>query len=46
MQVILNLPTDLEQDLVRQASQSYTPLQTLILQALPQVAQSPAVTTS
>lgn len=43
MQITINLPSDLEQDLIRQASQSNIPLQTLILQALHQVAQPSAV---
>lgn len=43
MQITINLPSDLEQDLIRQASQSNIPLQTLILQALRQVAQPSAV---
>jgi hypothetical protein len=31
MQITINLPPDLEQDLIRQAAQSNVPLQTLIL---------------
>ena len=46
MQITINLPSDLEQDLIRQASQSNIPLQTLILQALRQVAQPSAAGTS
>ncbi|MEO0825875.1 MAG: hypothetical protein AAFY67_09455, partial [Cyanobacteria bacterium J06642_9] len=46
MQVTINLPPDLEQDLIRQAAQSNVPLQTLILQALRQVAQSTDAATS
>ena len=37
MQVTINLPPDLEQDLIRQAAQSNVPLQTIILQALRRV---------
>lgn len=36
MQITINLPPDLEQDLIRQAAQTNTSLQTLILQALRQ----------
>ncbi|MBE7382316.1 MAG: hypothetical protein F6J95_013020 [Leptolyngbya sp. SIO1E4] len=46
MQITINLPPDLEQDLRHQASQSNVPLQTLILQALRQVTQSTASATS
>jgi hypothetical protein len=46
MQITINLPPDLEQDLIRQAAQSNVPLQTLILQALRQMAQIPHVSTS
>lgn len=46
MQITINLPPDLEQDLIRQASQSNIPLQTLILQALRQVTQPTAAATS
>ncbi|MFE4108535.1 hypothetical protein [Almyronema epifaneia] len=45
MQITINLPPDLEKDLIRQASQANIPLQTLILQALRQVAQPTAATT-
>lgn len=41
MQITINLPPDLEQDLIRQASQSNVPLQTLILQVLRQITQKP-----
>jgi len=41
MQITIDLPPDLEQDLIRQAAQSNMPLQTLILQALRQRAQVP-----
>lgn len=34
MQITIDLPPDLEQDLIHQATQSNIPLQTLILQAL------------
>ena len=40
MQITIDLPPDLEQDLIRQAAQSNLPLQTLILQALRQLIQS------
>lgn len=46
MQVTINLPPDLEQDLIHQASQANIPLQSLILQALRQVTQPTAVATS
>ncbi|MEM6432716.1 MAG: hypothetical protein AAF773_02495 [Cyanobacteria bacterium P01_D01_bin.115] len=46
MQVTINLPPDLEQDLIRQAAQSNMPLQTLILQALRRTTQSTAAVTS
>lgn len=39
MQITIDLPQDLEQDLLRQASQSNVPLQTLIVQALRQLTQ-------
>ncbi len=39
MQITIDLPPDLEQDLIRQAAQSNVPLQTLILQALRQLTQ-------
>jgi hypothetical protein len=38
MQITIELPQDLEQDLLRQAAQSNVPLQTLIIQALRQLA--------
>lgn len=37
MQIMIDLPQDLEQDLIRQATQSNISLQTLILQALRQL---------
>jgi hypothetical protein len=40
MQIMIDLPQDLEQDLIHQATQSNIPLQTLILQALRQQAQT------
>uniref|UniRef100_B8HW45 CopG domain protein DNA-binding domain protein n=1 Tax=Cyanothece sp. (strain PCC 7425 / ATCC 29141) TaxID=395961 RepID=B8HW45_CYAP4 len=46
MQITIDLPPDLEQDLLRQAEQSNLPLQTLVLQALRQMIQTPAVSTS
>lgn len=46
MQITIDLPPDLEQDLIRQAEQSNVPLQTLILQALRQIIQPPSVSTS
>jgi len=46
MQITIDLPPDLEQDLIRQAAQSNVPLQTLILQALRQITQTPSVPTS
>ena len=46
MQIMIDLPPDLEQDLLRQAKQSDVPLQTLILQALRQIIQTPPVSTS
>lgn len=46
MQITIDLPPDLEQDLIRQAERSNVPLQTLILQALRQIAQPPSVFTA
>jgi hypothetical protein len=46
MQITIDLPPDLEQDLIRQAAQSNVPLQTLILQALRQIILPPSVSTS
>ena len=46
MQITINLPPDLEQDLIRQAAQSNIPLQTLILQALRRIIQTPSISTS
>ena len=39
MQITIDLPSDLEQDLLHQASQSQIPLQTLIIQALRRLTQ-------
>jgi hypothetical protein len=39
MQVTIELPQDLEQDLLHQAAQSNIPLQTLIIQTLRQLTQ-------
>jgi hypothetical protein len=44
MQITIDLPQDLEQDLIHQAAQSNIPLQTLVLQALRQLVQ-PQTTT-
>jgi hypothetical protein len=46
MQIMIDLPQDLEQDLIRQATQYNIPLQTLILQALRQLTQSAPSTAS
>jgi hypothetical protein len=43
MQITIDLPPDLEQDLVRQAALSNVPLQALILQALRQLTQNSQV---
>jgi hypothetical protein len=40
MQITIDLPQDLEQDLIRQAAQSNVPLQTLIIQSLRQRTQT------
>ncbi|PZV08226.1 MAG: hypothetical protein DCF22_20620 [Leptolyngbya sp.] len=40
MQITIDLPTDLEQDLIRQAAQLNVPLQTLILETLRQRTQT------
>ena len=42
MQITIDLPPDIEQDLIRQAAQSKVPLQTFILQALRGVIQTPS----
>lgn len=46
MQITIDLPQDLEQDLIRQAAQSNVPLQTLIIQALRQLTPSTSTTVS
>ena len=46
MQITIDLPPDLEQDLIRQAAQSNVPLQTLILQALRRMVQTTSISTS
>jgi hypothetical protein len=46
MQIMIDLPPDLEQDLIHQAAQSNVPLQTLILQALRRMIQTPPTSTS
>jgi hypothetical protein len=46
MQIAIDLPQDLEQDLIRQATQSNILLQTLILQALHQLTQAAPSTAS
>ncbi len=46
MQITIDLPPDLEQDLIRQAAQSNIPLQALIVQALRQTIQIPPISTS
>ena len=46
MQITINLPPDLERDLIRQAAQSNIPLQALILQVLRQMTQIPPVSAS
>ncbi|NET67186.1 MAG: hypothetical protein F6K63_23480 [Moorea sp. SIO1G6] len=40
MQITIDLPPDLEQDLICQAVQSNVPIQTLVLQALRQLIQT------
>jgi hypothetical protein len=45
MQIMIDLPPDLEQDLIRQAEESKVPLQTLILQALRQMIRPSSVFT-
>ena len=39
MQITIDLPQDLEQDLIRQSSQLNIPIETLILQSLRQLSQ-------
>ncbi|HIK10175.1 MAG TPA: hypothetical protein IGS52_07900 [Oscillatoriaceae cyanobacterium M33_DOE_052] len=43
MQIKIDLPPDIEQDLIRQATQSNIPLPTLILQALRRTVQTPPI---
>jgi hypothetical protein len=40
MQITINLPPDIEQDLIRQSAQSNIPLQTLVLQPLRQLIEA------
>jgi hypothetical protein len=42
MQITIDLPQDLEQDLIHQAAQSNIPLQTFVLEALRQLVQPKA----
>jgi hypothetical protein len=46
VQITIDLPPDLEQDLIRQAAQSNVSLQALILRALRQTIQKPSFSTS
>jgi hypothetical protein len=46
MQITIDLPPDLEQDLIRRAAQTNIPLQTLIVQALRQMIQTPSASTA
>jgi hypothetical protein len=46
MQITIDLPPDLEQDLIRQAAQYNVPLQTLILRALHQITETSLTPTS
>lgn len=46
MQITINLPQDLEQDLIQQATQLNIPLETFILQSLRQITQLPSSKTS
>jgi len=46
MQITIDLPPDLEQDLTRQAAQSNIPLQSMILQALRRIIPTPSIATS
>ncbi|MGB3614996.1 MAG: hypothetical protein WBA10_14480 [Elainellaceae cyanobacterium] len=46
MQITINLPPDIEQNLIRQAAETNTSLQTLILQALRQMTQPSSNSTS
>ncbi len=46
MQITINLPPDLEQDLIYQATQSNIPLPTLIVQVLRRTMQTPPISAS
>lgn len=46
MQITIDLPPDLEQDLIRKATQSNIPLPTLILQVLRHQMQAPPISNS
>lgn len=46
MQITINLPPDLEQDLIHQATESNIPLPTLILQMLRRTMQTPPISVS
>jgi hypothetical protein len=46
VQITIDLPPDLEQDLIRQAERSNVPLQALILQALRRITQTPSADAS
>jgi len=46
MQITIDLPPDLEQDLIHQATQSNIPLPTLIVQVLRRTLQTPLISVS
>ncbi|MEQ9354721.1 hypothetical protein [Coleofasciculus chthonoplastes] len=46
MQITIDLPPDLEQDLIHQATQSNIPLPTLIVQVLRRTLQTPPISVS
>ncbi|GAP97330.1 hypothetical protein [Leptolyngbya sp. NIES-2104] len=46
MQITIDLPPDLEQDLIRQATETNIPIQTLIIQTLRQASQGNVTETS
>ncbi|MEQ8462732.1 hypothetical protein [Coleofasciculus sp. E2-BRE-01] len=46
MQITIDLPPDLEQDLIHQATQSNIPLPTLIVQVLRRTIQTPPISVS
>ncbi|MEQ8974099.1 MAG: hypothetical protein RIE73_27360 [Coleofasciculus sp. C1-SOL-03] len=46
MQITIDLPPDLEQDLIHQATQSNIPLPTLIVQVLRRTMQTPPISVS